>query len=225
MSNVSTAHTVTLFDAKKSQALFGQRLAKVGYKSTKDKETGKSIPPKYPSVCTSVPVIQESDFAPHMQALMPHIRAMLENAQDGVVRSLYESADGALTQVTDSDISVQACIGWLEAESTGGRLTKEFIEAWFKTSVYDYLVAIVAEKLGYTDTLTPEQEATIERHVAGYRGLYASLAGGKTVLQESQIRSLSKVLELVDTDDTCEKLKARLTSMLAKPKIEELLEL
>ncbi len=219
MSNISTAHAVTAFDAKKSQALTGQRLAKCRYKTT-DKQAAK-----HPSVCVSVPFLAQADVTDNLERLMPHIGAMLECAQDGVIRSLYESSDGTLSTVTDSDISVSACIAYLEAESQGSRLTKEFIDSWFKVSVKDYLDAIVAEKLKYTDDLTPEQQATIDKAVNGYRGLYASLAGGKTVLQESQIKSLAKVLDLIDTDETSEKLKARLSAMLNKPKIEDLLEL
>ena len=219
MSNFSNAHTVTKFDAKKSQALSGQRLAKVRYKTTAKQDA------KFPSVCVSVPFIdviaQVTDWTP----LVPHVRAMLENAQDGIIRSLYESAEGSLSLVTDADISIDACIKYLEAESEGGRLTKEFIESWFDSSVADYLYALMTDKLGYGDVLTEEQDATVKKHMAGYKGLYSSLAGGKTVLQENQIKSLAKVLDIVDTDDTSEKLKARLNSMLNKPKIEELLEL
>lgn len=219
MSNFSTSHLVTRFDSKKSQALSGQRLAKVGYKTT------AKTPAKFPSVCASVPFLAQDAIAENIPALMGHIRTMLENAQDGVLRSLYESSGGLLSQVTDSDISIAACIGFLDAESQGSRLTKEFIEAWFADSVQEYLVAIIAEKLGYDGELTPEQDATIIRHVNGYKGLYASLAGGKTMLQDNQINSLRKVLELVDSDDTSVKLLARLNAMQNKPKIEELLEL
>jgi hypothetical protein len=70
-----------------------------------------------------------------------------------------------------------------------------------------------------------EQDATITRHVNGYKGLYSSLAGGKTMLQDNQINSLRKVLELIDSDDTSVKLLARLNAMQNKPKMEELLEL
>jgi hypothetical protein len=221
MSNFSPAHTVTKFDAKKSQALSGQRLAKVRYKTTAKQDA------KFPSVCVSVPFIgTDSLNSETVSRLVPHIRAMLENAQDGVIRSLYESSEGNLSLVTDSDISIDACIKYLETESEGGRLTKEFIEAWFDSSVAEYLTALMVDKLGYTqDVLSESQEDTVKKHLAGYRGLYSSLAGGKTMLQDTQIKSLSKVLDIVDTDDTCEKLKARLNAMLNKPKIEDLLEL
>jgi hypothetical protein len=115
----------------------------------------------------------------------------------------------------------------MEAESQGTRLTKEFIESWFDSSVSDYVFALITEKLGYgdTDTLTPEQELTVKKHVNGYRGMYSALAGGKTMYQPNQIASLKRVLDIVDTEDTCEKLKARLIKMSETPKIEELLEL
>lgn len=221
MSHFSTAHTVTKFDAKKSQALSGQRLAKIRYKTTANQSA------KFPSVCVSVPFIgaDEIDNTVTISKLLPHIRAMLENAQDGVIRSLYESKEGSLTQVTDSDISIDACISYLDAESQGSRLTKEFISAWFNESMQDYVTALIVEKLGYDDSMSEEQVNTVSRHVNGYRDLYASLAGGKTVLQDKQIASLLNVLGLVDSDETSEKLKARLVAMSQKPKIEELLEL
>lgn len=223
MSNFSPAHTVTAFDAKKSQPLTGQRLAKIRYKTTAKQDA------KYPSVCASVPYISDDtiDNTVTIAKLLPHIRAMLETAQDGVIRSLYESAGGVLAHVTDTDISVDACIGYLEAESTGGRLTGEFINAWFEGSLAEYVTALVGEKLGYGETgeLTPEQSVTVSRHVNGYKGMYAALAGGKTMYQPNQIASLRRVLALADSDDTGSKLDARLAKMLDAPKIEELLEL
>ena len=220
MSNVSIAHTVTKFDAKLSQALTGQRLAKCRYKTTAKQAA------KYPSVCVSVPYISYTDITAKIEPLVQHIRTMLESAQDGIIRSLYESSDGTLSQVTDSDLSISACISFLEAESEGSRLTKEFIESWFDASVKDYVYALVSEKLGYgTDDLTMEQDLTVCKHVNGYRGMYSALAGGKTMYQPNQIASLKRVLDIVDTDDTSTRLINRLNKMLETPKIEDLLEL
>lgn len=221
MSHFPTAHLVNKFIAGQSQSLTGQRLAKIGYKSS------PKSPAKFPSVCVSVPTIDRDDMLGNIEALVPHIRNMLAAAQDGIIRSLYESSGGTLTQVNDSEIGVQECIGFLNAEASGGRLTKEIIEAWFGSSVFDYLFVIIGEKLRYDmeEELTLEQEATIKKHVNGYRDLFSSLAGGKTILQNNQITSLGKVLELVDDTEIGDKLKGRLAQMVNKPKIEELLEL
>ena len=221
MSHFPSTHLLTEFVSGKSTALTGQRLSKIKFKST------EKSPRKYPNVCVSVPFIQAEAITQNMPGLIDHVRAMLESAQDGIVRSLYESSDGTLTQVSDSELSIASCINFLEAEAQGSRLTKEIISGWFDSSVRDYLYIIIGEKLKYSmdSELTPEQDATITKHLNGYRGLYESLAGGKTILQPSQITSLRKVLELVDTDEIGSKLGARLSQMENKPKIEELLEL
>jgi hypothetical protein len=221
MSNVSTAHTVTLFDAKKSQPLSGQRLAKVRYKTTEKQAA------KYPSVCVSVPFVDRTVVAASIDRLMPYVMDLVQIAQDGVIRSLYESAQGSLSHVTDSDISIDACIGYLEAESQGTRLTKEFIDAWFDATVRDTCYVLFAEKLGYgtENDLTPEQDTTVCKHIAGYRGMYSALAGGKTMYQPAQVRNLRKVLELCETDETLVKLDTRLAKMLEAPTIAQMLDL
>jgi hypothetical protein len=226
MSNVSTAHTVSLFDAKKSQALTGQRLAKIGYKSSKQK------PAKFPSVCASVPVIGSESIIGSIDSLVPYIRNYLEGVQDSILRANYESSDGQLSLVTDQDISIDSCVKFLAAESTGGRLTKEFLVSWFGDVVQESVELLVAEKLGYvgsgdegTIELTEEQTVIIGKHVNAYRDLVSSLAGGKTFLQEKQIVSLKNVLSVCEEDDTNKKLVARLDGMLVREKLEDLLEL
>ena len=221
MSHFPSTHLVNQFISGQSEALTGQRLAKIKYKTTAKQAA------KFPNICVSVPFIQNEIISGNISKLMPYIKGMLEAAQDGVIRSLYESSDGMLTGVSDTDIGLDACISYMDAEAQGSRLTKELISAWFDSSVKDYLYVIIAEKLKYgtDDAHTPEQEATIGRHINGYRGLYESLAGGKTVLQDAQIKSLGKVLELIDSDDISVKLAGRLVAMQNKPKLEELLEL
>ena len=220
MSNFSNAHTITGYDAKKSTAYSGQRLAKIRYKST------EKNPAKFPSVCASIPFIEETSITENVSRLMPYIKGMLENAQDGVIRSLYESSDGTLSQVLDSDIAIDAIIGYLEAENQGSRLTKEFLEAWYDSAMSDTVQALAIEKLKYTnDTLTPEQEKKIEQVSKGYKDLISSLSGGKTVLQPQIIKQLKAVLELIEADEISGKLTARLIAMENKPTQEELLEL
>lgn len=216
--SITNRHRINLFVAGKSVAMADQRLARVGYKAT------VKTPAKYPSVCVSVPVIAEFTEE-QIQALGPHIIQMLENAQDGIIRSLYESRDGTLSEVSDDDISIDSCIAFLEAESTGGRLTREYLEQWFDQMMKENLTVVIATKLGFEE-LNPEQMGTINQHLSGYRGLISSLAGGKTLLQEHQIRGIQKALEVSSVDDeTGKKLSARLHAMLNRPKIEELLEL
>ena len=214
--SISTRHTVEQFVAGTSKAMNGQRLSKVGYKSS------KNAPAKFTSVCASVPRISDDDVIARMNDLVPYVRNLLESAQDGIFRSLYESSGGTRTEIGDDEISVSACIGWLENEQNGGRLTSDGIGIWFDTNLRDNLTVLFADRIGADDVDDPR----IGKHLASYRGLFCSISGGKTVLSDVQIRGIRKALEVSSVDDEMSvKLIGRLDSMEKKVKIEELLEL
>lgn len=221
MSNVSTVHDVVPFVAGKTNPLTGQRLAKVGYKST------AKNPAKYPSIAVSVPQINPDDIRDNLDSLLPYIGTMLEKTQDDVIRSLYESRDGKLSVVQDYEISVQACIAYLESEAAGDRIKKEHIEAWFDRVCAENVFTLIAEKLGFTgDTLTPEQSAVVDKHVKVYRDIMGMLAGGRTVLTPVQIKSCKTVIDVSEDDSGIgTKLMARLTAMESPKAVAEFLEL
>ena len=219
MSNISNRHQVIPFVAGKTAPFAEQRLSKVGYK------TSKKTPAKYPSVCASVPKIP-SDWINEQNCsrMEVHIKTLLESAQDGILRSLYESSDGTLSGVNDSDISFDACVSFLDAESAGDRLTIESINQWFDSQVRDNLTVVIAERLKF-DLSTPEQESIVAQHIKGYRGLIASLSGGKTFLQPVQISGLKRALDVSSVDDdVSKKLYARLEKMEKPSPIAELLD-
>ena len=217
--SISNRHQVVKFVAGKSEPLTDQRLSKVGYKTT------TKNPAKFASVCASVPVIAGDEILTRMEDLIPYVRTMLENAQDGIFRSLYESSGGLLNAISDEDIGLNACISFMESENNGGRLTKEFLDAWCKANVVDNLSVVIADKLGFTE-LTPENETVIARHVKGYVDMITGLSGGKTFYQPNQIKAIRKTLDVATADDeVSKKLIARLDSMEKKEKIEDLLEL
>lgn len=203
--SISNRHSVVPFIAGTSVPLSGQRLAKVGYKKTKENPN----PPA--SVCASVPQVDSANIRLAGDRLLPYIRSMLESAQDGILRSLYESSDYEISSVSDDDISVDACIGFLAAEAAGDRLKKDAILAWFDTEVSENLTILVAEKLGFNEDLNPDQSVTVSRHVAIYRDLIGMLAGGKTILEPKQIRGCKTAIGLAQTAD---RISARLTDRL-----------
>ena len=222
MSNVSSVHDVVPFVAGKTEPLTGQRLAKIGYKTT------TKNPAKFKSVAVSVPPIDPDAVLNNVKALLPYIGTLLEDTQDKIIRGLYESADGALKTVQDPEISVQACISFLEAEAAGERLKKEHIEAWFDRVCSDNVFTLVAEKLGYGDSeeLTPEQIATVQKHVKTYRDILSMLSGGNVKLTPVQIRSCKTVIDVSEDDSGIgQKLMSRLVNMEKPPKVTEFLEL
>lgn len=223
MSNVSNRHPVKPFTAG-DKPFSGQRLAKVGYKSS------AKNPAKFKSVAVSVPHIDPAGIRESINALLPYIGTMLENAQDGIIRSLYESAHGAMIEISDDDISVSACIGFLEAESAGDRLTKESIERWFDSELSENLFASIAEKLGFVDAdgaINEDQETVVKKHLKIYRDVMSMLAGGKTILAEKQIKGCKNALTLApdDADSMVIRLNARLKAMETPKSMEEMLEL
>ena len=219
MSQVSNRHSVVPFTAGESKPMTGQRLAKVGYKST------KKNPARFKSVCVSVPQVNVDSIRAELDRLLPHIGTMLENAQDGIIRSLYESAEGSLQSVSDDEISVLSCIAFMEAEAAGDRLKKEHIENWFDAELSDNLFVLIAEKLGFNEP-TENQTAEVQKHVRVYRQVLSMLAGGKTLLQPKQIQGCKTALALTDTDQGIgQKLLKRLEQMEKPVQIVEMLDL
>lgn len=195
MSNVSTRHNVLPFTAGKSEALTGQRLAKIGYKKTKEN------PNPAMSICASVPRLSNEQIKENIESLIPIIRDALESLQDGVIRSLYESRECSIekfSSISDDEISIASCVAFSESVRNGGRITKEYLEQWFVKEMQDSLTVAIAEKLGTEDI----EDVRIIQALNGYRELFSSLSGNKTLLGSGQIGQLEKVMNLCNVLDS-----------------------
>jgi hypothetical protein len=220
MSNVSNRHAIVPFVAGTSKPLAEQRLARAGFKLTeKMKAAGKTA---LPSVCASVPFIDAAAVQIFYNDLLPHIGAMLEKTQDEILRSKYESSGGQATDITDEELSIPACLAFLNAESAGSRLSVESIGAWFDSSLTDNLTVLIADKLGF-DLSTPEQELTVSKHVRNHRDVLCMLAGKNVILAPRQSAAIANMLELAEEDATHQKLTAKLTALTAKKEEEFLI--
>jgi len=119
------------------------------------------------------------------------------------LRSLYEARKYDLSSVSDEELSIGQCVNYLEAESSGGRLTKEYLEGWFAREISDSLYVVIADKLGFVHDgaegeleVTADQDSVIQKHLAGYRALMVSLTGKNISLDQKQVNGLRKALEL-----------------------------
>lgn len=224
MSIIGTRHSLTLFTAGESKPATGQRLAKIGYKQTEAMTKKGEVAPA--SACVSVPQVDVADIRSNIDRLLPYIGTMIETAQDGILRSLYESAGHTLISVDDADISVSACVSYLAAEAAGDRLKKEMVEQWFDSEVAENLTVFLAEKLGFSE-LTADNMKVVDKHVAIYRQLIGSLAGGKTILETKQINGCKKAISLsASADRIAQRLTDRLVAMeTPKKKMEEFLDI
>lgn len=220
MSNVSNRHTLIPFEAGKTAPLTGQRLAKIGYKTT------AKNPAKFKNAAVSVPPVTAEMVEPHTSELMPYIIGLVETAQDGIIRGLYESADGAMITVSDDEISVESCVAYLRAEAAGDRLKKEHILAWFADEVNDALFVLIAEKLKFGEP-NEDQAKVVQQHVNGYRDVFASLAGNRTApLNDLQRKNCKLALSLVDTESGVgAKILAKITEQEKPVVVKELIDL
>jgi hypothetical protein len=217
MSNVSNRHNVNPFVSGKSAALAGQRLAKIGYKTT------EKTPARFASVCVSVPLVDTPFTDAQIKALNPHIVALIEKTQDSIIRELYETSEGKLSTVGDEAISVDACISWLEQEETGGRMTIEKIRAWYSESLEGKLKEFLRGFAARTITDPEMLTKAVNQTANGYRDMLAALSGGKTSYNATQREKLIKVLALTEEgDDIAEKMVKRLDAMEKKEREEML---
>jgi len=209
MSDLTNNHTFLPFDSKTSAALAGQRLIKILYKTP-----SKGDAPKKQSMCVSVPKLDAALNDAQLARLVPHIEAMLEAAQDGIARDVWESKAMA---VTTEQLSIDACIDWLDSESQGDRLTSEKVKAWFAESIADTLAVAFIDKLGFGDSPDESQLKKVGQAVNVYCDKFASMAGGKTSFAPDVATKLLDVLELIPDQDVGT-IGARFKVRLAKMK-------
>lgn len=184
------SYPINSFDPKSSRARENERLAKIGYKTPK-----KGVK-KFSSVCVSLPrIVSISDD--QLKLLIPHIQNLLESAQDSIIRNRFE--EGAQF-ITDSDVSIQNCIDYLDADARGDRLTAELVKEWFDSAIADNLIVALGDKFGISDEPTEAETKRLNQAITVYRDKFASMAGGRTVFSPDVAVKLGKVLELDDTD-------------------------
>lgn len=212
--SISNRHSVIPFVAGKSEPMAEQRLARVGYKTTKNK------PALYPSVCASLPVIPSEDIVSNVNALIPIVRATLEGLQDSIFRNAYETSKGQLASIGNEEISVEQCIEFYNAAAVeSGRLSSAGIEAWFDSDLMGNLTVAIAERL-HLDPEKPEEALKVAQHVSGYRGMFVDIAKHDTFYNTVQCEQLKRALTFTDDmeSNVATKIGAKLDAML-KPKV------
>lgn len=232
MSIISNAHALVPFISGESKPFAEQRLAKVGFKETKAMKA-KGIK-ALPSVCASVPMLAEEEIQGNISALLPHIRIMLENTQDAIIRSLYEASKGARKEVRQEEITVQACIAHLAAVEAGSRLSAESIAAWFTGGMAkDISAAIIVDALKYPENMeehTEEQAATIAKHVTTYCEVFQMLAGknlSRASFGDKQWHRLTQIIGVIleenPEDAFCQRLQDKMAVIEKAVKVEDII--
>lgn len=207
MSNMSNIHNLVVYDPKNPTKPFdGQRISKHSFKT--DKVSGV----KKDSKAVSIPKLSKDVI--HEIGLQDHIIGYLESVQDAIIKNLVIEGK---TQVADEQINVAAMIQYLEAESSGARLTKEAVEQWYQDKVADNLAMVLMQKLGVSETLSSNEEKQINAILAEFKGKISGLAGGKTSYAPKIAEQVKKAVELCEDEEDALKVKfiARLDKMIS----------
>lgn len=232
MSVISSRHQVLPFVSGKSAALSGQRMLKIGYKSTK--EGGKVIPPKYPPHFASVPFIgnlqtlmDEINFS-GLDALSESIIGYIETLQNDTAKAVFESADGKLDSLADSEINLHAINRWLlESSPTMGRLTKETISQWFTESLAENWGIMVADKLRLSDNPDALRHPAVIQQVNICKANFEGLSNPNATFSDLQLKNMKGGLELCENTESSvfKRIAAKIVQLekpLPPPPVEEL---
>lgn len=207
MSNVSNSHNVTKLD-KSSKALTGQRMARVIAK--KNKEGNYESSNLQESKFVSIPVIVPEFNSAQINALSVHIVGMLNDAQDALIRERI--IDGA-SAVHDEEISIDACIRYMDDAAKGNRVTKEYLQKWFVDTYFDAAAEFVCAMAKFdANALTSEQENVIQTKVNVLRDMFSGFSGGKYRPEIPQCKAMIKFGEFL----TAANQDARMGNFVAK---------
>lgn len=199
----SNRHQFAKLD-KDSKPLTDQRLVRLIAKKNNKDEYPQNLSE---SLCVSIPrlTVDMNDNAT-LSALMPHINGLLQNAQDQLIRELR--IESGHSEVGDDEINVGACIAWLDAESKGGRVTKEYLQAWFTESYSEYAAAYISDKLQWDSAnLSDEQIDVLTAKTNVLRDMYAGYASGKYSPSMPQCKAM-EAFAIFMADDADSRLQA-----------------
>lgn len=177
MSNVSSTHNIVKLD-KSSKPFQGQRMARVIAKQDKDGQY--QSPNLVESKFVSLPLINPEFNPAQLSALSTHIVTMLSDAQDAIIRERI-IADGC-TSINDDEISIDACIKYLDDAAKGNRVTGEYIVKWFNETYGNAAIEFVAKLCNFgsdVDAYTEAQLDVIGKKVNVLGSMFAGFASGK----------------------------------------------
>lgn len=208
MSNVSNTHNIVKLE-KNSKALTGQRMARVIAKA--DKSGAYPSEHLTESKFVSLPVINPEFTANQVQALSVHIVGMLSDAQDSIIRERI-IVDG-VSSVNDEEISIDACIKYLDDAAKGNRVTGEYIAKWFAETYGDSALEFIAQLCKFDgDNLTDAQLEVISQKTNVLTSMFAGFASGKYSPDIPKCKAMIKFGEFL----TAENQDARMQNYLGK---------
>lgn len=192
--SISNRHQFMVL-SKTSKPLGGQRLARVIAKASKD---GSYSPNLLASQCVSIPFVTEEEVSAQLIALMPHLVALVQDTQDSIIAE--KRKETGCSEIADEDISVTACIAFLDEAEKGSRVTSEFLAAWFKETYSLQAAEFIALACKFEADIadwSEEQLKLIETKTAVLGSMFGGFASGKYSPDIPKCKAMVKFVEFV----------------------------
>lgn len=185
--SISNRHTLVKLE-KNSKPMTGQRLARVIAKAAKEalgdnwieKANGFYNPNLTESLCVSVPHVEQSAIVENIDALVPHIMGLIQDTQDAIIAE--KRKETGCNEIADDDISVSACVAYLDAVAKGNRVTGEYLVKWFSDTYSLQAAQFIALACKFSmneSEWTPDQCKVIEQKSNVLASMFAGFASGK----------------------------------------------
>lgn len=196
--SIGQNHVVSKLEKNSKALASDQRLARVIAK--KNKEGSYESEFLTESKCVSVPLINELTQS-QLNALMPHICGMVQNAQDEIIRELIIT-QGA-TSVNDAQISVDECIKYLDDAAKGNRVTSEYMQKWFMDAYQEPALEFIAVHVCKfnIEEMNEAQLDVVSKRCNVLRDMFAGFASGKYSPDIPKCKAIMKFGEFLGADN------------------------
>lgn len=193
MSVISNIHSATIYDAKKSKALEGQRLVVTIAKADKQGNYGPHL---QQTMCTSVPVLTPDQLVDALNIdeiqvrLLPHLVEYLQGQQNAMIGARIKSGN---RDVTSEELEITGILDYLESETVA--------EKWDATRVAQWFGSVMAEPVGLALLEKGLNEDQLESTLKKWEKLFADSFGSKSAIPFKMAQQLDKALKLGDASN------------------------
>lgn len=144
MSTISNIHTATIYNAKTSKALTGQRLIVTIAKKDKDGNYGPHL---QQTQCTSVPILSALDIDWSRKSVQDAATDYFASIQNSIVSDRIKEGK---KDVTTEQLGIEAILDYLAQDAVGEKWDASRIAQWFSSNIATDL-GIKLIELGCTD--------------------------------------------------------------------------
>jgi hypothetical protein len=170
MSTISNIHTATVYNAKTSKALTGQRLVVTIAKKDKDGNYGPHL---QQTMCTSVPLLERGEIDWTLKSVQEAATEYFTSVQNSIVSDKIKEGK---KDITTQELDIEAIIDYLAQDAVGEKWGAERIAQWFSSNIATDL-GIKLIELGCTDEVMETKLSVAEKRFTDTLATRARISG------------------------------------------------